>query len=73
MTLPIEPLFVAYGRPWREFRTIVGARHTVLTRYKIQGMPVDVADLYAVKCGLHPVEVWGIDTWLEAIKEKINE
>lgn len=66
--LSIISLFEAFGRPWREFREVVGARHTVLNRYKENGMPIDVADKYAVKCNLHPVEVWGYDTWIDALK-----
>jgi hypothetical protein len=67
--LPIEPLFKAYGRPWREFRLVVGARHSTLMGYKESGMPLDVADKYAVKCGYHPVEIWGYDTWLKALED----
>lgn len=63
----IHTLFTAYGRPWREFREVVGARHTVLNRYKDTGLPLDVADKYAVRCDFHPVEVWGYQPWIDGL------
>ena len=66
MSLPLQPLVEAYGKPWREFRTAVGARHTVLNRLKIEGLTLTIADKFATKCDLHPIEVWGLDAWLEA-------
>jgi hypothetical protein len=61
-------LFQKFGGPWREFREVIGARHTVLNRYKEEGMPLDVADKYAIKCDLHPIEVWGYDRWVKALE-----
>lgn len=66
MTFDLQALVEAYGKPWRDFRTAVGSRHTVLNRYKTEGLPADVADRYAARCDLHPAEVWGIDRWLAA-------
>jgi hypothetical protein len=66
MIFELQALVEAYGKPWREFRTAVGARHTVLNRYKTEGMTIEVADRFAAKCDLHPAEVWGIERWLAA-------
>jgi hypothetical protein len=70
MSLPLQPLVEAYGKPWREFRTAVGARHTVLNRLKVEGLTLSVADRFAMKCNLHPAEVWGLDAWLEAAEAR---
>lgn len=64
--LPLEPLVNAYGRPWREFREVVGARHTVLSRAKSEGLTLEEADRFATKCGYHPAEIWGFETWVRA-------
>lgn len=66
MSLPLQPLVEAYGKPWREFRTAVGARHTVLNRLKVEGLNYSTADRFAVRCNLHPIEVWGLDAWIRA-------
>lgn len=65
MRFPIEPLIKAYNRPYREFREKVGARHTVLKRAKEQGLTIEQADKYAIKCGFHPIEIWGFDNWIK--------
>lgn len=42
----------------------------MLNRAKLEGLSVEVADRYAVRCNLHPVEVWGMETWLTALEAK---
>jgi hypothetical protein len=68
--LPIEPLIASYGRSYRDFRSAVKASSSVLNRAKLEGLSVEVADRYAVRCNLHPVEVWGMETWLTALEAK---
>jgi hypothetical protein len=63
MTYDLQPLVEAYGRPWREFRTVVRTNFNLLNRYKVEGLPFYVADRFATLCDLHPVEVWGYDAW----------
>jgi hypothetical protein len=65
MRFPIEPLVEKYNRPWREFREVVRARHTVLKRAKLEGLTYEQADAYAIRCGFHPIEIWGYENWIE--------
>jgi hypothetical protein len=65
--LPIEPLIDSYGRSYRDFREAVRASSSALKKAKMEGLPIEVADRYALRCDLHPIEVWGTDLWLSAL------
>lgn len=68
--LPLQPLIDRYGGTYRDFRATVKASSAVLTRAKSDGLSVELADRYAKRCDLHPIEIWGVDAWLQALTEK---
>jgi hypothetical protein len=72
MKFPLETLVEKYNRPWREFRETVGSRHTVLKKAKEQGLTAEQADKYAIRCGFHPIEVWGFKAWIEEQNDEKN-
>ena len=73
MPLPLSKIIEKYGEPLYLFQIKVGSRHTVIRRAKVEGLNVELADRYAVKCGFHPVEVWGFNEWLEALENEIKK
>lgn len=64
--LPLQPLLDRHDGPWREFRTRVGSRDSVLRRAEVEGLDPEQADKYACRLGFHPLEVWG-PAWEEAL------
>jgi len=58
----IETLHEFTDQSWRDFRNLIGQRKAL--KYRKSGMNHLEADEAAVKCGAHPIEVWG-ESWLE--------
>lgn len=55
----LDKLFVASNISWRDFRNIISQRKAI--KYRKNGMTAMEADEAAIKCGFHPIEIWGND------------
>lgn len=71
MSYSLDELLTAYGRPWREFRKTVKANDKALQKARERGLTLEQADRYAIRCDLHPAEVWGIESWLAGLTESV--
>lgn len=72
MGLPLTTIIEKFGKPLYLFQIQVGSRHTVIRRAFVEGLDVTLADRYAVRCGYHPVEVWGYEEWLKALENEVK-
>ena len=62
-----KPILDASGLPLRVFRQKVGASTASVKRYLDGPMPLDLADAWSIRIGLHPAEVYGADVWSAAL------
>jgi len=70
--LTARPIFEASGLSTRAFRERVGTNTKTLRRLLDREITVALADRWCVRLGLHPVEVFGRDTWLSVpMKERV--
>ena len=65
MTYDLEPLRRAHGGSWRAFRETVRTDTPTLRRVEEHGLSEAQADAFAIRCGFHPAEIWGI-AWLSS-------
>jgi hypothetical protein len=65
--LPVEPLLEASKLPVREFLRVVGCPYNRMQRKLAEGLTVDQADTWAVRLGMHPIEAYGVETWVAAL------
>lgn len=70
MGLPLTTIIEKYGKPLYLFQIQVGSRHTVIRKAFVTGLNVALADRYAIKCGYHPIEVWGYEEWIKALESE---
>lgn len=70
MPLPLDPLLRHSGLSRRAFRDRVRTYTKTLDRAERYGLNVELADLWSCRLDVHPAEVYGIDTWLEALAEE---
>jgi hypothetical protein len=66
MRLPLDPLLRATRMTPTELRNAVNTFSANITRAQRDGLSVEVADRWAVRLNLHPVEVWD-EQWIEAL------
>lgn len=69
MRLPLEPLIAASGLTLHDFVLRTGAFVRDVNKARENGISVTVADNWSTRLGLHPVEVYGIETWMQALGE----
>lgn len=67
MRLPFEPLIEASGLTLHDFVLRTGAFVRDVNKARMNGVSVRVADNWATRLGLHPAEVYGIETWMQAL------
>jgi hypothetical protein len=72
MRLPLEPLLNASGLTLHDFVLQTGAFVRDVNKAKANGISVTVADNWATRLDLHPVEVYGIEMWMKALGESLK-
>lgn len=70
MALTLDPLLRRSGLSRRAFRDRIGTFTRNIEDAERAGLTVATADAWATKLGLHPVEVYGIETWMAALIEE---
>jgi hypothetical protein len=65
MRLTIEELVDYTGIPVRSIRETVRASNDAWRRYKTHGIPVNTAEKWAERLGMHPAEIW--TNWPQAV------
>ena len=73
MPLQFDPIFEAANLPFRQFRTRIGATTRAIKKAKMEGIDVATADRWSVKIDRHPVEIYGMQIWCDAILEEAND
>lgn len=68
MRLPFQPLFDHAGLSLRQFLDTTRSFTGDIKRAQANGLSVKTADLWSVRLGFHPVEAYGIDTWISALE-----
>lgn len=70
MPLPLDPLIRHSGLSRRAFRDRVRTYSKTLASAETGGLTVELADLWSTRLDFHPVEIYGLDAWLQAIAEE---
>ena len=70
MRLPLEPLMTASGLTLHDFVLRTGAFVRDVNKARETGISVTVADNWSTRLGLHPAEVYGIETWMQALGDQ---
>ncbi len=65
--LTAKPILEASGQPLRVFRELVRTDTVTLRRTLEEQISVQLADTWCIRLGLHPVEVYGLKTWLREL------
>lgn len=67
-TLPLQALMDVGGyETANELGRVLGLTRANVQQLKARGVPILRADEFAIKCGLHPLEVWG-DAYMAPLK-----
>lgn len=65
MSLSTAELHCAAGTSLRTLLSNIGTTHKLWTKYSREGIPLDLADRWAERLGLHPTEVW--PAWVDVV------
>lgn len=70
MKLPFDPLYALYNYNIYTMREKLKIGYPRLNKLIKNGLTIDEADEFAIKCDYHPAEIWGIETWIKALGGK---
>lgn len=69
--LSFDTMLAASGLSLHDFISHTGAYMKDIQRARAEGLSVRVADNWSCRLDMHPVEIYGIDTWIEALSETV--